>query len=471
MDTLTLSTSSETRSLSVALGIALLCASLLTILAWTGYIALIKLAYPATVILIGAWLYAVQPSLYVSFTLWTWFVTPFVRRVVDYQVGFHDPTNPVMLAPLAVTALSLFTLFRFGNQLMQRRYFPILMAILGVLYGFLVGVVKVGVMGAIFSLLNWLLPLVFGFHVYLFWRQYPKYQRVITSTFIWGVLVMGTYALLQFVLAPVWDMTWLVQSEMTGSMGTPEAMEFRLFSTLNSTGPFAFVMLAGLLLLFSRATPLALLAAGPGYLSFLLSLVRSAWGGWVVGVIYLILRLEGTLRLRLIALMGAVLLLSLPLYTYLPNTDRIDNRMESITNLEGDVSYDQRAGLYLSVLPELLKNPIGEGLGGLGTAAKLGQDEEVVYFDSGILEIVISLGWVGSVLYLGGAFWLLGQSLRLTASATDQTVVVLVACALSFFTILLFTNMLQGLMGFVFWSLLCLALAGNAYYSEQSSSD
>ena len=76
--------------------------------------------------------------------------------------------------------------------------------------------------------------------------------------------------------------------------GTPEPLGIRVFSTMNSPGPFANVLLAGLLILLTNEN----FSARPrlravGYLSFLLlSLVRSAWIGWFLGLLSLLSALK-----------------------------------------------------------------------------------------------------------------------------------------------------------------------------------
>jgi hypothetical protein len=433
-----------------------------------GKIHLLQLLFPVCTFGLGLWLYATTPALYVGFTLWIWFLTPFVRRVLDYEAGGYNPMNPVMLAPLLVTLISGISLFRFGGRLTSRSFVPFLLILAGVLHGFLIGAVYVGVQGATFALLNWLLPIFFGLHIAFLWRGYPAMKETLRNTFAWTLLLVGTYGVYQYFAAPAWDMMWLAESGMTSSMGIPEAMEFRVFSTLNSTGPLAFVLSGLLLLLIDGRGMLAKVAAIPGYLAVMLTLVRAAWGGWIFGVVVLVWRLKGRLRLRLMGLLAAIVLLGLPLFLFSPIGDRVAARAESFTNLEDDYSYQARLGVYARGLRDLGSKPLGDGIGNFGVAAKLHSDD-VVNYDSGVFEILFSLGWLGSLLFIGGLALLIRETV-FAPTPTDAFEPLLHALALSYLAMLFFSNMLIGVTGMIFWTALGLALAARNH-SEQVSGD
>ena len=66
----------------------------------------LRYAFPAGSLAVGTFLYWRYPLLYVGFTWWIWFLAAFVRRLVDVQAGWVDP-SPVLLAPFFVTIVSL----------------------------------------------------------------------------------------------------------------------------------------------------------------------------------------------------------------------------------------------------------------------------------------------------------------------------------------------------------------------------
>src|SRR5215212_3805467 len=116
-----------------------------------GFVALVTLAllahaggalnylYPVAAFAVGGFLYWCHPGLYLGFTFWLWFLTPEVRRLVDYQQGW-DPVNPVMLAPQLVTALTFFTVLRHLPKLRLLHFFPFALVFLGLFYGYSAGV-------------------------------------------------------------------------------------------------------------------------------------------------------------------------------------------------------------------------------------------------------------------------------------------------------------------------------------------
>lgn len=456
----------DTQAVLLATGVTLVSIGVFVLLAWGQQVRILLYLYPVAVLAAGGFFYTTRPALFVSFTWWIWFLTPFVRRVLDYQLGVHSTVSLVMLTPYLLTTYTFFTFLRYGKYLRLRSFFPFTLAMLGVLYGYVVGVIKSGFFSPTFDLLEWFLPILFGFHLAVYWREYPAMRAIVRKTFIWGVLVMGTYGVIQYVYPPAWDMYWLVQSGMTSSMGRPEAFSFRVFSTLNSTGPFAMVLMAGLLILFDGSGPLARIAAVPGYVSFLLTLVRGAWGGWMLGLGFLIFRLQNQLRMRLIVILGVGVLLSLPLLLYPPIAQRIGGRVSTLSNLEEDNSMRARSGLYRSATGRALLNPIGEGLGSLGRAAKLNESGQVNTFDSGVLAIPMTLGWPGTLLYGWGLFLLLRSLLNIREENTDQFAVVAAGISVSYLILLLFANQMLGLKGVTVWSFISLAIVAQWFYDD-----
>ena len=59
----------------------------------------------------------------------------------------------------------------------------------------------------------------------------------------------------------------------------------RVWSTLQSLALFGTVMKAGLLFSFTSTGTLIITASAVGYLSFLLSQLRTSWDGWLLGII------------------------------------------------------------------------------------------------------------------------------------------------------------------------------------------
>jgi hypothetical protein len=404
---------------------------------------------------IGFWFYISNPPLYLGFVWWMWLLTPFVRRLADYQLGaFTPPTEAlILLAPFTVTAISGLTLLRYGRVLLRLYAAPFLLCILGVVYGFLVGLPKVGAFAAAVGLLEWLTPLLLGFHLLALWRLFPQHRQIIRTTFVTGTFVLGVYALIQFFLLPGWDRLWMIGSRMN-SIGEPEPLEVRVFSVLNAPGPFATVLIPGLLLLFESRTMFAKLTAVPGYVGFLLSLVRSAWGGWMLGMVYLIWRLKGRLRTRLLVLTAIMGVAVVPVAMMGDISDATGDRVETLGTIGSDGSLAARQYMYQTATIDALMNPLGQGLGSAG-------------FDSGYVTILWQLGWIGGSLYLGGLVWLVWRVVIAPAAAPpDQFTAILAATVLGYMGLLAFGTEHIEIAGCVLWSFLGLILASRRHHEQ-----
>jgi hypothetical protein len=448
-------------TLAAILGLVLLVAGCIL----TSRGGLLNILYPLVTLLVGGLLYTRYPSLYVGFVWWLWFLTPEVRRLVDWQSGYQ-PESTVALTPFLVTGLTFFTLLRHSPKLQNFPFLPIGMAVVGLLYGFAVGVMKVGVFAVAFDLLNWIVPVLFAFYLLVHWRDYPDYRRVTQRTFAWGVLLLGLYALLQFFVVPTWDRVWMDNAEMT-SIGKPEPFEVRVWSTLNSPGPFANVIMAGLLVLLSSGAPRYWPALVAGVVSFLLSLVRSTWGAFVVGLWFLATHRSRS-RPRLLATLAVVGLLLWPLVTIGPVADAINTRVETLGNIQGDTSFQERLAFYGQVAPRAFLNPLGEGLGNTGIATRLsneGPGPEV--FDSGIMAISLALGWPGTFLYAGGLIWLSSHALRGT-KRPDTFAAASRGIFVGMLALLLYGNIATGVSGMLLWYFLSLAVAARVFYAQDA---
>lgn len=419
---------------------------------------LLSLAYMGVSAAVAAWLYISSPALYLGFVWWLWFLSPFVRRVIDYHLGTFTPPNAAfsMLAPYAATLVILIDLPRFGRLLTRRIGIPILICFLAVIYGYIVGLTKVDSFRATMILLDWICPLLMALFVLARWRDYPRLRSVFRTAFVWGVLIMGCYGIYQFFAAPPWDVLWMEGSQML-SAGKPEPLGIRVFSMLNAPGPFAMILMAGLILLFDSKGPIGRVAAVPGYLAFLLSLVRGAWGGWVLALSYSLLRLQNASRGRVLAILALVACLTIPLALSGDIGDRTGARMETFGDIEQDNSLQERQLMYSYMVTELLFNPIGQGMGART-------------FDSGFVTIVYQFGWIGGFAYLGALIAMMITVLRDTPKH-DRFAILVSGIALSYFALMLMGSQVVGVKGCLFWGCMAFAVASRRYHSEKASAE
>lgn len=420
---------------------------------------ILRLIYPAGAFLVGAFLYLRYPVLYVGFAWWVAFLSPFVRRMVDYQSGWVDP-SPVLLAPFLVMMMTALTFVKNLPQSYRRGGLPLILAILSVVYGLLVGLIQQPPIAVIVALLNWLAPILFGFHLFVHWRSYPLYRQNFQRVFVWGVLVSGAYGVYQYLVAPAWDRFWLVNTKLL-AFGTPEPMGMRVFSTMNSPGPFATVMMAGLILLFSGHSAIRFPAVAVGYLSFLLSMVRSAWLGWVVSVLMFIPSLKAKLQMRLVVTILVMSVCVIPVVNLEPFSSAISTRLQSFSNAQDDVSYNDRMSGYNEILGQAFSEVAGKGIGFVVKSDSLGSN------DSGILSIFFSLGWFGAIPYFGGIILMFLSLFRSAEGRSDAFMSAARAISLGVFAQIGLGAATQALSGVVMWAFAGIALAAQKYYAQQ----
>jgi len=443
-------------------------------LAWTPILALIglavlclltktsiilRLAYPAGCFFTALWLYFRYPTLYLGFTWWIWFITPCLRRIVDFQNGWLDP-NPIMLAPFVTTLITLVALVQYFPKMYWRGGLPFLLTVVAVFYGWLVGIMNWSFIPPSVPLLNWLTPVLFSFYLFANWRLYPAYRQTMQRVFFWGVLVMGIYGVIQYLVAPPWDRLWLMNQD-TQVFGIPEPLGIRVFSTMNSTQPFACIMAAGLVLLFSDRGGARFLVAGFGYLSFLLTLARSAWLGWTVSLLLFAPSLKRRLQIRLVLSLLMIAIFVLPFTAIDPFADVITTRIQSFFDISNDISFNARITGYSNALGLALTEVIGQGLGGIIISDTLGLN------DSGILSLFFILGWFGTVPYLVGLFMLFIQLLGRTPGSDDPFAAAARAIAIGTFAQMGLNEAMLGVFGMVLWGFLGIALAAQQYYKHQ----
>ena len=444
--------------------LGLIIFSAVAVLAGAG--SILRLLFPLGSLGVGLFLFGKYPTMYVSFTWWLWFITPWLRRVIDYRSGW-DGSGIILTAPFLVTLITLITFIQYLPRSYRMGGLPLAIAIVGVIYGFLIGMVKNPLLVSLRALLDWLTPVVFGFHLFVNWRSYPKYRQILQTTFMWGLLVTGIYGIVQYLVAPEWDRFWIVQTRLLTN-GTPEPLGIRVFSTMNSPGPFANVVLAGLLILLTNDNFLRVPASVVGYLAFLLSLVRSAWIGWFIGLLSLLSSLKPRLQMQLCVTIIVMALCVVPLATIEPFAEIIGNRLESLTNAKKDVSFNERSALYERNIAIAFSNGLGNGIGSKYFVNEKGLLQEL-NLDSGILDLFYTLGWFGAVPYFGGVILAVFNLLMSAEARSDAFASAARAITLGILFQMLFGNVMLALSGMIFWAFLGIGMAANKYHQHEKS--
>lgn len=427
--------------------------------------SILRVAFPAGSLVVGALLFFRYPLFYIGFSWWLWFLTPFVRRLIDWEVGWLDP-NPVLLAPFLVSFLSILTLLVQLPKAIRGTGLPFVLAAIAVLYGTGIGLMNFQLETVIIAMLNWLTPIVFGYHLFANWRRFPDLKRITERVFLWGTVVMGSYGIIQFLVAPLWDQFWLqnlITTMKIYSFGTPNPLAIRVFSTMHSPQPFACVLVACLLLLLAIKSPTKLLASGVGYLTLLLTLARTAWLSWLIGLVVFIPSLKPRLQMQLLVTLMALALVVLPLTTVEPFSTVISSRFQTFFAGQEDGSFVDRTLGYTNLLDDALVEVGGRGVGYVIRDANIGGN------DSGILTLLLNLGWLGTIPYIAGLALLIFSILQGREAAIDPFVGACRAIVLATVSQISLNTVMLTPFGMVLWGFIGLAVAARAYYTHQAA--
>ncbi|WP_263382463.1 O-antigen ligase family protein [Granulicella arctica] len=419
----------------------------------------LRYLYPALAFALAIFLFVRSRTIYIGFVFWLWFVSPFLRRIVDYRAGFV-PSSPLLLASFLATAVSGYVLVTRVRMLSRPALLPFSCALAGIFFGTVVGFTRYPVVAVMQAVLNWLVPILFAFFLYAERDRYVEYQEVIQRSFLYGTLWLGAYGVYQFFFLPLWDRQWMIDLDAR-TFGVPEALQIRVFSTLNAPATCAAYLMAGLLILFALKSRIRFVAAPVAFLAFILTSSRSSWIGLVFGIFYLTVQLSNKARVRVVAgILTCVILLLVA--TQLPVLDvMVSTRLQSFTDPKKDVSYNERVGGHVVAFEKLLDEPMGEGMGSVDTDhTTTGGDASIGPHDSSILESLYSLGFPGSIVYLAGII-VAGFTIlfRVKKRSSDLFAIAIRAVIIAFFCQFYLNSIFVGAFGFVVWTAIGMALA------------
>lgn len=418
----------------------------------------LRIAFPAASFAVGVFLYRRYPVLYMGFTWWLYFLTPLVRRLVDYRSGFQAEAL-ILSAPFLVTVITLprFIQYFLKSYPYRQGGLPFILVLVAICYSFLIGLVNLDFsFKLIRTFAEWIGPVAFGFFIFSNWRNYPSYKENAQRTFFWGTLVMGSYGLVQFVAMPPWDSYW--QQKVVEEVGYVNAIGSALgsaiWSTTNTNGTLALLLIPGVLLLFNNKSPLSIPVAVVGCLASLLTASRTAWIISLVVLLILTSSLRSRLQIRIVLIALVVVMSILPLANMQPFSGMITSRLGTLSNAQEDNSAVGRTGQFQEFFNTGLINPIGYGM------------SSVNHPDSGIINLISEMGWLGSAPFLGGLILLLWQLFQNSRGNYDVFLFVARAIALPL-AISPSGNFFSALPAFILWFFASICMAGHLYHRHQ----
>lgn len=417
---------------------------------------ILRLVFPLLSVGVGAILLWRSKPLYVGMVFWLWFITSFVSRMADYQGGW-TPTSPVALAPYAAAALSGIPLLASFQRLASWKKLPYICALAAILYGFILGVVYLPLFNVLRSLVNWVVPVIFGLFIYENKNLYFEFRRVIEKVFLYGILITGVYGIYQFFGLPDWDRAWMLNVQMN-SFGEIDPMKTRAFSTMNAPAIYAAVTACGLFVLLNTKGKLRLLSSAAGFIGLILTLSRASWLTFAGGCIYLAVFLGMRERYRLMIAAASCLLFLLAVSQIPAVNEIIMHRIETFTRPGQDDSFSARVEGHDAAMREIAEEPWGEGIGSTDTLHNTeGDDDMIGPHDSTLLEFLYSLGWGGTAIYGTGLFLLGVQLFR--AGRGDHFALAGKAVVIGMFIQALLNSIMLGVLGFMVWTFASMCLA------------
>lgn len=387
------------------------------------------------------------------FVLWCFTFAPFLRRLIDFRIGWLEP-NPVLLVPYAAALPVLVVL---PSLVWSRGYpqrGPFMVLLVSILYGLLVGFVFGRTTGAAVDALRFALPPLMGALLLGARDGAERLRGFFLAYATLALLLCGLYAVWQYVTAPGWDAYWMAEAALN-SIGRPEPYDIRVFSTWNSPGSFSFFLLATLLTLASapilRSAP-SMLA---GFAALLLTLVRSAWLGLAVGLLCLFVLGGLRMRARLVVL-GALTAFAFPAIALIPEaSETLEKRYRSLFQVGSDESANDRLLIYAQFTTELEAFPLGQGLG-IGGRLNSETDTQSRTIDSGLVEVGLALGVFGGLAYLGSVASIALRAMWAGRGRPELAGFVAVVLVFSLLNLGVVTS--AGEMGIFFWVAVALLL-------------
>lgn len=437
-----------------AVGFGLVAVSVVMSLA--GAASVVQFAYPAAAVVIAlAFLLRRSWYSYFTFTVVMWLLSAEVRRFADWKTVYHEQS----LISVTASLVSLIALpWALSARRRVHRDVAVLMvvAMVALSYGLIIGALQNGVAPAIADVLYLVAPFVTGLYVLTVLPDDRRLQQVIRSIAVWGCIGLGAYGLVQFLALPPWDAAWIADSGVT-NLGDPVPGEFRVFSTLSTTGPLGQVLAALLLLLVAeRRIWRQSIAAAVGLLALAASLVRAGWIGLVVGAVALL-----ALGRSQVTRLGAVLLVLVcgVILVGGPVLERVSSRAErSATATTDDVSLVVRMEFQARIAPQVLSDAVGQGMGATGRATDLAaptqlEDPKYRNFDSGVFETLTRYGvLVGGALLISLVVAVTGITRRARSGTLFDAAS---AAAIIALTVgMLFTDTTKAVYGLILWVLI-----------------
>jgi hypothetical protein len=406
-------------------------------------------------------------SWYFAFAIALFVFCPELRRIADFYTSAHKLSPFSVLPTASLCAAALFTLS-------QWKYLGTTFRVISAIWlaafavALAIGAVSTSPIAAGFDLLEFCSPIVFGIILAATHEDLVVLYRRVAGTMLVLSLISGTYAIYQYIAPPAWDVFWVLNSGLV-STGLPEPFGLRVFGTLNSYAAFAHFTALSLILnlpRLGRKNWRTVVAYVPCMIALLLTSDRTAWIAFALGlVVYSAVSPKRVVVYKSLGLTVVVCAaVSTALLFSFKGTDDVvslfQQRFASLTDIGEDASFNDRQRQTAHALHLGLSEPLGQGLGSIGSAAIAGASGSTMTLDNGYLSRLVELGVLGFVAYLvtlAIALLTAWSAFRksVTVEATASSLPSILATSLALQVMLIWidfsTDSHTGLLGVFFW--------------------
>lgn len=404
-----------------------------------------------------------KPKQLIAYTLLVWAVAPELRRIADWSEGVYHSVSLLSLAPLLTGATLAIPVLREVHLIRKPSTRIIMLFSVALAYGALIGLAKNG-MGSVYDLANYIVPLLL-IPFFAVTRFKPKDIDRLLYAFANIAVLVAIYGIIQYLTVPPWDAFWMRNADMI-SIGTPYPLEVRVFSTLNSPGPAAtFLVFALVPMILEKRWQGTLRWIGVllVVICLLTTLVRSAWLVLVVMLLVYIASSSSKGKWKALFQLMFVAAALFWIVPKLPGAEGLVARMETLTSVQEDHSYNERLNLWQNMLPTVISNPVGQGIGSVGQGTKIGNGGELGEYgnmDNGFIALLLTFGVLGALFFFGALGAVIKQIVgRVTSKDSLQPYARLSLAAWTGAVVSLVSdNGFPGLKGYLVWMLIGLGL-------------
>jgi putative inorganic carbon (HCO3(-)) transporter len=324
-----------------------------------------------------------------------------IRRVVDYNNGFFNPTSTISLTPIIVGGLAVLVVLNRLNsnsdQYGRSNLSVIYRYSAATAFAFVIGFINIRA-AAVYALGDYIAPIgLLGFGA-IYADRPDIFQRWCNSVGLTGVIVAG-YGIWQFYTIPPWDAFWVTAVNFEGYLGVLEPTKMTLFSTMAERGPAAAYLSCCLVIVALRPNTLGIIRLPAAVLiaaAMLLTFSRTAIIQFAIALILYPILNRGSGKYITFFVIVIAVLFGESLLSFLPGEGRAMERVSTIGNISSDGSFTGRLVQLRAGISFAATEPLGLGLGSHGMGSRVTSVGSMGMIDStGYVEALRTYGWGG----------------------------------------------------------------------------